>query len=169
MILPLWRRIDGPHCALDAERGTSAMRARPFPCRPPRRSIRRRSRPLHTLPERKGSFPSIRTVGFPEKNAPCAGLSIGKAGCVCQGTSRWRILVCTKKTAGMGMDCGGHRALGSGADASALEDGGPALTTADQFLVAVQNGFLDNVKECLGRGIDMNVRNEKGESALSLV
>lgn len=62
----------------------------------------------------------------------------------------------------------GHVAIGSGVDASALE-AGPARVTADQFLEAVQNGFLDNVKECLDRGIDMNVRNEKGESALHLV
>ena len=60
------------------------------------------------------------------------------------------------------------KVLGGSADASTLA-AGSALITPGQFLEAVQNGSLDKVKDCLARGVDINVRNENGESALHLV
>ncbi|MBN1547106.1 MAG: ankyrin repeat domain-containing protein [Syntrophaceae bacterium] len=44
-----------------------------------------------------------------------------------------------------------------------------AMVTTEQFLDAVRNGSFEEVKAALAQGIDINVQNEFGESALHLV
>ncbi|MFO7568238.1 MAG: ankyrin repeat domain-containing protein [Smithellaceae bacterium] len=56
------------------------------------------------------------------------------------------------------------RSFSSGSKDRAHQD----MITPDQFLAAARNGSLQKVKAALAQGIDINVQNEIGESALHL-